>query len=85
MNVELYDWREEDEVDEVGNWRRKQRRVARIECVWCARKILDYILAVLLSDTRKAAQSHGTQDDYLLMKMSTKFMEVSARSWPKPN
>ena len=47
-------------------------------------------MLVLLSDMLKddvvvAAQSNGIQDDYLLMKMFTKFTEASARSWPKPN
>ena len=47
---------------------------------------------VLLSDVLKhkggvvvAAQSHGMQDDNLSAKTPTKFKEVSARSWPKPN
>ena len=66
----------------------------RCRCVWCARGILDYVLAVLLSDMLKykdsegvvvAAQGHGMQDDYLSMKTVTKFREAPARSWQKPN
>ena len=60
--------------------------------VWRARGTLDYTLAVLLGDMSKhkegivvAAQSHGIQDNYLSMKMLTKFTEAPARSWPKPN
>jgi len=56
-----------------------------------ARAILDRILVVLgdvLNHKERvvvAAQGHGIQDDYLSMKMFTKFTEAPARSWPKPN
>ena len=56
-----------------------------------ARAILDRILVVLgdvLNHKERvvvAAQGHGIQGDYLSMKMFTKFTEVPARSWPKPN
>ena len=57
-----------------------------------AHAILDCILVVLLGDVLNhkesvvvAAQGHGIQDDYLSMKMFTKFTEAPARSWPKPN